>query len=177
MKTLYLLVAVTAGYFANAQSPKPSERVGYADMEYIISQLPEVKEIQTEMQSKQEQLRTKIQEKSSAVEKQYEDFTSNMDSMVDSVRENRQQKLEQALGELEQMQQSAQTTLQNTQKLYMAPVYLKVSRAIDEVAQENGFAIILTSKVGSYSLLLYEEPKLNVSDLVLKKFGVAPPAK
>lgn len=177
MRSICVLVALTAGYFVNAQAPKLAERVGYADMEYIISQLPEVKEIQTEMKSTQDQLRTQIQEKSTQVEKQYQDFTANMDNMADSSRVNAQQQLEQAMGELEQMQRSAQNTLQNKQKLYMAPIYLKVSRAIDEVAKENGFSIILTNKVGTYSLLLYEEPKLNVSDLVLKKFGVTPAAK
>ena len=66
-----------------------------------------------------------------------------MDNMADSARVNAQQQLEQAMGELEQMQRSAQNTLQNKQKLYMAPIYLKVSRAIDEVAKENGFSIII----------------------------------
>ncbi|MEX2232123.1 MAG: OmpH family outer membrane protein [Cyclobacteriaceae bacterium] len=178
MKKLFLLVALAAGYFAHAQSPQTAEnRVGYANMEYIITQLPDVKEIETEMKSTETQLRTQIQARSQEVQKQYTDFNENMKTMVDTVRINKQRDLEKAMADLEQMQQDAQVTLQNKQKLYMAPVYLKVTRAISEVAKENGYAIILTDKVSNYRLLLYQSTQLDVSNLVLEKFGVTPPAK
>src|SRR5690606_11873737 len=109
-----------------------------------------------------------------AVETQYADFNAKAKSMPDTVRARQQQALEEAMGELEQMQRDAQTTLENKQKLYLAPVYLKVNRAIQEVARENGFEVVLTNKVGNYNFLLYQDPKTNVSDLVLKKFGVTP---
>ena len=178
MKKLFLLVAITAGYFTHAQSPVASDnRVGYADMEYIISQLPDVKQIETDLKSTQTQLRNQIQAKSQQVQKQYTDFNENMQTMVDTMRINRQRDLEKAMADLEQMQQDAEVTLQNKQKLYMAPVYLKVNRAIADVAKENGYAIILTEKVSTYKLLLVHPTQLDVSNLVLQKFGVTAPAK
>lgn len=181
MKSICLLALVTAGYFVNAQSSEANQgtggRVGYVDMQYIVSQLPEMKAIQADMQSTQTQLRTQIQKKSAEVEKQYTDFNANAGTMADSVRAKQQAALEQALGELEQMQQDAQRTLQNKQKLYMAPLYLKVSNVIDEVAKENGLEIVLSSKVGEYSFLLYQDTTQNISGLVLKKLGVDPASK
>ena len=176
MKQIFLLVALAAGYWSNAQTSQPvaADKVGYANVEYIISQLPDTKQIETELKSTQTQLRTQIQSKSQEVQKQYNDFNTNMETMHDTVRVSRQRDLEQAMADLEQMQQDAQRTLQNKQKLYMAPVILKVNKAIQEVAAENGFDIILTNKISGYNFLLYQTAQLDISNLVLEKFGVAP---
>ena len=178
MKRIMLLVAITAGCLAHVRAQDGAEqRICYANLEYIISQLPDMKQIEAEMKSTQTQLRNQIQTRSQEVEKQYADFNANMNTMTDTVRANRQRELETAIADLERMQQDAQLTLQNKQKLFMAPLYLKVNRVIEEVAQENGYAIVLTETISSYDFLLYQTPEKNISDLVLKKFGVTPVAK
>ena len=178
MKKVLLFIALAVALTSQGQSTQGAgERVGYANMEYIVSNLPDTKAIETELKSTQTQLRNQIEAKSKEIEKQYADFNSNMDTMADTVRANRQRDLEQAMADLEQMQADAQNTLQNKQKLFMAPLYLKVNRAIGEVARENGYAIILTEKISGYRFLLFQQPQVNVSDLVLQKFGVTPPAK
>jgi outer membrane protein len=178
MKKILLLAAMAAGFVSKGQAPQGSDsRVGYANMAYIISQLPDVKAIETDLKSTQTQLRNQIEAKSKQVQQQYTDFNSAMDTMVDTVRMNKQRDLEQAMADLEKMQQDAELTLQNKQKLYMAPVYLKVSRAIEEVAKENGFVIILSDRISNYPFLLYQDQGRDVSNLVLKKFGVTPVTK
>jgi outer membrane protein len=131
------------------------------------------------LKSTQTQLRTQIEARSKEVEKQYTDFNTEMNTMADTVRMSRQRELEAAMAELEEMQQNAQLTIQNKQKLYMAPLYLRVNRAIAEVAKEQGYSIILTDMVSNYRFLLFKQPQKDVSNLVLQKFGVtpAPPAK
>jgi outer membrane protein len=177
MRKIFLLLVLTASYFANAQSAQTPNKVGFANIEYIISQLPEVKQMETEMKSTQTQLKNQIQSRTKEVEKQYTDFNQNMNTMSDTVRVNKQRDLEKAMADLEKMQQDAQVTLQNKQKLIMAPIYLKVNRAIGEVARENGYSIILTEMVSSYPFVLYHQPQMDVSSMVLKKFGVTPAAK
>lgn len=177
MRKIFLLVSFIAGLTVQAQESQAQNRVGYANIEYIISLMPEIKEIEADMKSTQTQLRNQIQTRSQEVEKQYTDFSENMNNMPDTVRMSRQRDLEQAMAELEKMQQDAQQTLQNKQKLYMAPLYLKVNRAIGEVAKETGYSVILTERIGEYSLLLFQDKQRDISDLVLHKFGVTPPPK
>ena len=154
-----------------------SRRIGYANLEYIMQRLPEMKEIDSNLNSTQTQLRNQIQAKSDQLKKQYEQFTSAAPTMVDTVRMRGEQQLREGLAQLEQMQQDAQVTLQNKQKLLMAPLYLKVNNAISQVAKENGFDVIFTDKVGGVDLLLYKNEQLDISDLVLAKFGVAADVK
>ncbi len=178
MKKLILLLVVMVGAVVHAQSPQGSTgRVGYADIQYIMSLLPEMKQIQTDMKSAETQFRNQIQTRTQTLQQQYNDFNEQSKSMVDSVRENRRRELQEAVADLQKFQEDAQVTLENKQKLYLAPLYLKVNKAIAEVARENGFAVILTDKINNYPMLLYKQPEDDVSDLVLKKFGVTPPAK
>ena len=174
IKTSIVLLLFCAPFAAAAQAAQETkpDKIGYADVAYIMSQLPEMKAIESDLKSTQTQLRNQIQAKSDAVQKQYADFNANAKTMADTVRMRKQGELEKSVTDLEKMQQDAQLTLQNKQKLYMAPLYLKVNKAISEVAQENGFSIILTDRVSNFDFLLYQTPQLNVSDLVLKKFGV-----
>lgn len=177
IKKLLLLVAFTAAGVTLATAQQPGERIGYASMQYIMSQLPEMKEIQADMKSSETQFRSQIQERSQKLQQQYQEFNQNANAMADTVRQRRQEELQKAMEDLQKFQQDAQVTLQNKEKLYMAPLYLKVTKAISEVAKENGFAIILTDKLNNYPVLLYQQPQTDVSNLVLKKFGVTPPAK
>jgi outer membrane protein len=56
----------------------------------------------------------------------------------------------------------------------MDPVYQKVGKAIEDVAKENGFSLILNNQISGLDVILYGDEKLDVSDLVLKKLGVTP---
>ncbi len=177
MKIFFSIILLTAGYYSYSQTSAPAGKVGYASVEYIVSQLPDMKEIEAELKSTQTQLRNQLQSKSQEVQQQYTDFNANAGSMTDTVRINTQRKIEQAMAELEQMQQEAQQTLENKRKLFMAPIYLNVNRVIREVAVENGFDIILTDRVSGYDLLLFNTEQLDISNLVLQKLGVTPPSK
>lgn len=175
-KTLLLAALLAAGYASLAQTAQsPADRIGYANVDYIISRLPDMKQMQTELKSTETQLRNQIEARTREVEKQYNDFTSSAESMVDSVRMKKQRELEEAIAGLEDMQQNAQVTLQNKQKLIMAPIYLKVNSAISQVAKENGYAMILTERVDNYPFILYHGENTDVSALVLAKLGVTAP--
>jgi outer membrane protein len=176
MKKFILLAAFIAGIVRLAAAQQ-ADRIGYANLQYIMAQLPEMKQIQADMKSAGDQFRNQIQEKSQKLQQQYNDFNQNTKEMADTARERKQGELQQAMSELQKFQQDAQVTLENKEKLYMAPLYLKVNKVISDVAKENGFAIILTDKLNNFSVLLYQQPQDDVSDLVLKKMGVTPPAK
>jgi outer membrane protein len=176
MKKIGLLFALAASIVSHAQNNEVAQKVGYANMEYIIGQLPDMKAIDTDLKSTQAQFRKEIEARSQKLQKEYTDFNANAATMTDTLRENTQRQLQNSMAELEQYQQDAERTIQNKRKLFMAPVYLKVSRAIADVAKENGFGIILSQNISSYPFLLYNNTQVDVSPLVLQKLGVTPAA-
>lgn len=56
----------------------------------------------------------------------------------------------------------------------MEPVFKKMSDAIQAVATENGFNLILSGGVSGLDVVLYGDEQLDVSELVLKKMGITP---
>jgi outer membrane protein len=54
----------------------------------------------------------------------------------------------------------------------MNPVQNNISKAIEEVAKENGYSFIFNPDIRGVDSILYADEKMNVSDLVLNKLTV-----
>jgi outer membrane protein len=175
MRKLVLLIVLAAAAFAShAQTQTASTKVGYADVDYIFSQMPEAKQIDTELKSTQTQLKNQIESKASEFQKKLADYQANAGTMLDAVRVNTERELQQLQQNLEKLQQDAQSTIQNKQTQLMEPVYKKVGKAIEETAKENGYTFILNQQIGGLDVILYGDEHMDISDLVLKRLGVTP---
>lgn len=178
MRKLVSLVVLTLGFFASqAQTTTASVKIGYADVDYIFSQMPEAKQIDSDLKATQTMLKNQIEGKAQEFQKKLQDYNANLNTMLDAVRQNTERELQQMQQNLEKLQQDAQTTIQNKQTQLMEPVYKKVGKAIEDVAKENGFTFVLNQQIGGLDVILYGDEKMDVSDLVLKKMGVTPTAK
>jgi outer membrane protein len=173
MRKLVLLLVLGFGtLLSHAQTA--STKIGYADVDYIFSQLPEAKQIDTELKSTQTQLKNQIDTKYQDFQKKLADYQANLNTMLDAVRQNTERELQQMQQNIEKLQQDAQTTIQAKQTQLMEPVYKKVGKGIEDVAKENGFTFILNQQIGGLDVILYGDEKMDISDLVLKKLGVTP---
>ena len=173
MRKLALLAVLgLITFISHAQTA--TTKVGYADVDYIFSQMPESKQIDSELKSLQTQLKNQIDTKYQDYQKKLADYQANINNMIDAVRANTERELVQMQQNIEKLQQDAQTTVQTKQTTLMDPVFKKVGKAIEDVAKENGFTFILSQQIGGLDVILYGDEKMDVSDLVLKKLGVAP---
>lgn len=173
MRKLVLIVALgIVTFISHAQTA--TTKVGYADVDYIFSQMPESKQIDAELKSLQTQLKNQIDTKYQDFQKKVADYQANLNTMIDAVRVNTERELQQMQQNIEKLQQDAQTNVQTKQTQLMEPVFKKVGKAIEEVAKENGYNFILSQQIGGLDVILYGDEKMDVSDLVLKKLGVTP---
>jgi outer membrane protein len=161
-----------------SQAVKPG-LIMYANTDYIMSQLPDTKQLDSAIQAMRENYARDYQAKTQALQQQYDTYLINRESMSDTARASVEAQLQQGQADLQQFGENAQNTLQNTQKLYMAPIYLQVGKAMELVATEKGFSIILTMRVGDQQMFLYADQKRDATALILKKLGVEvpPPVK
>lgn len=169
-----VLLAVLGMLAIGSHAQTESAKIGYADVDYIFSQMPESKQIDSELKSLQTQLKNQIDSKYQEFQKKLQDYNANLNNMIDAVRANTERELQQMQQNIEKLQQDAQTTVQNKQTQLMEPVFKKVGKAIEDVAKENGFTFILSQQIGGLDVILYGDEKMDVSDLVLKKLGVTP---
>jgi len=172
MRTLFLLLFCVFAVSAQAQE---TQKIGYADWEYIFSQLPEFKQIDSELKTHGTQLENQLKAKYADYEGKVKAYQGMPATTPDAIRADKERELQGLQESIQKFQQDAQTSLQNKQTALMDPVFKKVGKAIEDVAKENGFAFIMAPQVmGGGDILLYSDEKYNISDLVLKKLGVTP---
>lgn len=176
MKRLFV---IAAALFVSVMSyAQDTQKVGYADTDYILSQLPDAKKVETELKAHGAQLEAQMKAKADEYEKKLQDFQANAAKWVDAVVKDKENELRQLQAAFQKFQQDAEASFSKKQQDLMAPLYDKVGTAISEVSKENGYTFIITlnASSGGGNVLLYKDPQFDISQLVLKKLGVTPTA-
>ncbi len=171
MRTLFLILF--CGILLSAQAQ--TQKIGYADWEYIFAQLPEFKQIDSELKTHSEQLQNQLRAKQQDFEAKYKAYQGMPATTPDAIKADKERELQALQEGFQKFQQDAQTSLQKKQADLMEPVYKKVGKNIEDVAKENGYTFIINPQtVGGGDILLYSDENYNISNLVLKKMGVTP---
>jgi len=107
-------------------------------------------------------------------QKKLQEYQQYGATVPDAVKQNSERELQQLQQNIQKLEQDSQTDLQKKHAQLLEPIQLKVGKAIEDMAKENGFSFVLISQIGGVDVILYGDEKLDVSDLVLKKMGIAP---
>ncbi len=170
---ILLLTIFSAAAFAQTQTQPAVQKIGYADWDYIFSQMPEYKQIDSQLKTHGDQLQAQLKAKYTEYETKLKAYQTTGATMVDAVRKDKEAELTQLQENIQKFQQDAQTSLQKKQTDLMEPVFAKVGKAVEAVAKENGYSFIINPQlVGGGDVLLYNDEKYNISLLVLKNLGV-----
>lgn len=177
MKKLTLTFAAALVAAASLLAPRAAQaqqKIGFTSVEYVLSQMPESKQIESDLKAysgqMEAQLKTKIQEYQTKL-KAYQDGGTGMTSVVRADKEKELTTLQQSIQEF---QQTAQQSVQQKQQTLLRPALDKIQKNIDAVADENGYAYILNSDSGGSPVLLHGPKDGDVSDMILKKMGITP---
>lgn len=163
MKRIILLLLIISSVNVSAQS-----KVGTINTEFIISQMPELKEVQSQMEAYNKELGQKIQNKYTEYQELVQKFEEEKDSLNEVVRKIRE-------NEIYDMEQNINKLQQNSQKLarvkrdeLMRPLYEKIGTAIEKVVQEQGYTQIFNENNG----LVYGSPEDDLTEEVLDEMGI-----
>jgi outer membrane protein len=173
-KLVFVFAFALIATVSMAQTPAPL-KVGYADVEYIFSLMPESKTIEKTLEDLRVQLKKQYDAQLAAFQKKVEEYQKFGPTAPDAVRQNSERELNQMRDNIQKLEQDSQAEMQKRNTTLLTPVQEKVGKMIEEVAKENGFSMILTSQISGLEVILYVDDKLDVSDLVLKKMGITPP--
>jgi len=176
MRTLLTILLAGFSFAALAQTQPVAQKIGYADWDYIFSQLPDYKQIETELKTHNSQLENQLKAKQSEFETKLKAYQSMPATTPDAIKADKERELSLLQENFQKFQQDAQTSFQKKQNDLMEPVFSKVGKAIEDVAKENGYSFIINPQLlgGGGDILLYSDEKYDISVLVLKKLGVTP---
>ena len=112
MRKLVSFVVLSIGFIAaHAQTQPAATKIGFADVDYIFSQMPEAKQVETELKTTENMLKNQIQAKAQDFQKKVQDYNANLNTMLDAVRQNTERQLQQTQENLTNLQQNPQTTI------------------------------------------------------------------
>ncbi|MCB2378823.1 OmpH family outer membrane protein [Hymenobacter sp. BT635] len=157
---------------ALAQAPL---KIGYTSVEYVLSQMPESKQIESDLKAYSTQLEAQLKSKYSDYQAKAEAYQKGASTMTEVVRADKEKELTGLQTSIQEFQRSADQSLQQKQQTLLKPALDKLQKTIDAVAEENGYTYVLNSD-GASPVLLHGPKEGDISDLVLKKMGVTPGA-
>ena len=161
-KKLLLAVMVALPAMAFAQ------KFGVIETETIMANLPEMKEVQTQLQAAGQKYETEFKNLQDEMQKKYTEFQQMDESTPKTIQERRIQEIQDLDQKIQQFRQTASEDLQRQQEQLIAPVRQKVFTAIQSVGAEGNFTFIFEDVVPLYT----GSDVVDVTPLVKAKLGI-----
>jgi outer membrane protein len=174
--TFAAVVLAASSFFASSAQAQAPLKIGFTSVEYVLSQMPESKQIESDLKAYGTQLEAQLKSKQSAFSTKLEDYQKKSGTMTPVVKADTEKELQTMQQGLQEFQQTAQQSMQQKQQTLLRPVLDKIQKNIDAVATEQGYTYILNSDSGSNPILLHGPKDGDVSDVILKKMGITPTA-
>lgn len=167
LKSTLLLAFLLVGTMSGLQAQK----VGYINSQELISQLPEIKEANANIETLKKQLQKKGQDMVAALQQKYASLQKDQEQGKLSPVQLEQEaaKLKEEENKIAKFEATSQEKVFTKSQELLSPIQEKINTAIKAVADENGYAYILDAGMG---MVLYADPASDVSSLVKAKLGL-----
>ena len=180
MKKLHLTFAaallVAGSFFASSAQAQAPLKIGFTSVEYVLAQMPESKQIESDLKTYNSQLEAQLKSKYQDYQTKLDAYQKGASTMTPVIKADKEKELTTLQQSIQEFQQSAQQGLQQKQQTLLKPVLDKIQKTIDAVADENGYTYVLNSDSGSNPILLHGPKEGDISDVILKKMGITPSA-
>jgi outer membrane protein len=173
------LLSLSLGFQAFAQTgdsvPKASKapKIGYTNVNYVLSVSPASKVIQKQLEETQKQYLKTIEDKNKELETKFEAYQKAQATMLESIKKDKEDELRNLQRSIQTLQENAQEDLRKKENDLVKPELEKIYKAVNEVAKEQGFTHVLNSD----QVLLYADEEFDVTELVMDKLGIKAPAE
>lgn len=166
-KFLILLFAcMTLGLSANAQKSK----VGYVNTNTILEAMPEVKQLQANLEAYATQLDNKYKQLLTAYQQKQQDYaTKAQNGQLSRIQEEEAYKdLAAEEEKITKFSQESQQKLAEKQAELFAPLEERIFKIVDEIAAELGYSYVI-NKGGAGGVILYANPALDITSKVQER--------
>jgi outer membrane protein len=169
MKSIFLFLSILfCGVVLHAQTLK----IGYTDIEYVLTQMPDYKTASNEIELFQKKLEERFRIKNDYAQSKLQEYYDMERSLTMDQKKSKEDELMKLDEELKQFEKDAQVELQKKQDDLLAPIREKVLKAIEQVAMEKGYTYIL-NRSGGLMNVLYGPKEDDVTESLAGKLGIS----
>ncbi len=158
-----------------------AQKFARINMQEVIVAMPEFKEMQNNLETFGKDLQEQLEQIQVEFNNKAAEFQKNQATMAESVKQLKQQELEQLQTRYMEFQRVAQNDMQNKQAELFEPVQKKASEAIAKIAKASGYTAVFDTS--AQSLAFFDEALLTdiaaavKAELGIKDEPAAPAAK
>lgn len=149
-----------------------AQKMGYVDTDYILSQIPEYKAAQAELDKVSVDWQKEVEAKYAEIDKLYKTYQAESVLLTDEMKKKRENEIinkEKEVKELQKQRFGVDGDLFKKRMELVKPIQDKVYNAVKAVAERSGLAFVF-DKAGQVSML-YTNNKYDKSDDVLTYLG------
>jgi outer membrane protein len=162
-----LFLGLMAAFSLNAQNFK----IGYTDIEAMLSQMPEYKTASAELETYQRKLEERFRIKNEYAQSKLQEYYDNERNLTMDQKKAKEEELMKLDEELKQFEKDAQLELQGKQENLLNPIREKILKAVEQVAAEMNYNYIL-NKSGGMMNVLYAPKEDDITSALAQKLGV-----
>ena len=166
MKKLIILAAAILGI-----GTVSAQKFARVNLQEIVVAMPEFSEAQKNLEAFGKDLQEQMEQIQVEFNNKVADFEKNQATMAASIKQMKQQELEQLQQRFGEFQQIAQQDFQKKQAELLEPVQKKAQDAINKVAKTNGYIVVFDVSVPSLAYI-DEAQAVDIAPLVKKELGI-----
>jgi len=171
MKKILLIIALTIGFSWSAFSQQ--QKNAYIDSEYILSNIPEYKEAQRELDKLAANWQKDIEKRFASIDSMYKKYQVEAITLPENLKQKREEaiiKAEQDAKDLQKKRFGKDGDLFKKREELVKPIQDKVFNIIEAIAKDRGYSFIFDT-AGSMTIV-YADPKFDLNDMVLQRLGI-----
>ena len=149
-----------------------AQKYACVDTEYILSNVPEYKQAQKELEEVSVQWQKEVEVKFQAVDRLYKAFQAEAVILPADLKAQKENEIIAAEKEAKNLQKQRfgnDGDLAKKRSELVKPIQDRIYNAIEKVAQEKNYSVVFDKAGGA--TILYVDNKTDISDLVLAELG------
>jgi len=167
-KIAILILAIATSLQVNAQS-----KVGTIDIDYILSNMPQLEQVNKDIKSYSDDLEIKLQVKVTKYKALISVYEQNTASYSETERKTKQDEIIAIEQDIQKFQKNASSLIQIRRNELLNPLYKLIGDALNTVAAEEKFTQILTTN----NNIAYLDPNFDITILTMTKMGITIPTQ
>ncbi len=146
-------------------------KVGAVDIEFILSKMPEMTNVQTQLENYGKQLDVDLNKKIDEYKKLAEAYKTGEASFTPEVKKEKQTELLALDADIQKFQQNGTKLMDIKQTEYLQPLYKKIGEALDKVAKAQNYTQVTQTTAD----LVYLDPNYDLTLPILTELGITIP--
>jgi outer membrane protein len=143
-------------------------KVGAVDIEYILSKMPELTAVQTELENYGKQLDVDLNKKVDAYKKIVEEYKQGEPTFTEEQKNEKQTAIINLESDIQKFQQNGAKLMDIKQTEALKPLYKKIGVALEKVAKAQNY----TQVTQTTQDLVYLDPEYDLTVPILLELGI-----